>query len=336
MSDPADPAVWFIRSRGREFGPLTGAALRSAAAEGRVGPADAVRKTGGPWRPSTEVKGLLPDPPPPSGGSELAGMLAAAPDAAPPPAPPAARSADPPRPATPPATASPVAAEPPAPPADPDRITAADLAAAGVAEGYGPAAGLLEGRAAGLLLQWGGLFCYFAAALMVAGAVVVVLVAGGAVAASFAVDPPSDREAADAEAGAVVTVLFVAAAALYAVPLAVTGWAARHLADRPGERTETAARVAGRLLVLFGAGRLAWLWLLAPYLAFVLGVDFPGVVWSAGHRFKGDMTPGATANAAELLTAEVGAGLMAVVGVLLLGYAALVRSGRLTRPGRAG
>ena len=81
MSDDRDPAVWHVRTRGRERGPLTGRQLKAAADAGKLAGDAAVRKVGGPWRPAAEVKGL--------GAAEQTADAATDPDGGP--APPAER-----------------------------------------------------------------------------------------------------------------------------------------------------------------------------------------------------------------------------------------------------
>ena len=70
--DPAasDPAVWHARTRGREFGPMTGRQLKGAADAGKLAGDAVVRKAGGPWKPAAEVKGLGVDPPAPDPPAE--------------------------------------------------------------------------------------------------------------------------------------------------------------------------------------------------------------------------------------------------------------------------
>ena len=62
---PPDPAVWHARTRGREYGPMTGRQLKGAADAGKLAGDATVRKTGGPWKPAAEVKGLGVDLPAP-------------------------------------------------------------------------------------------------------------------------------------------------------------------------------------------------------------------------------------------------------------------------------
>ena len=155
----SDPAVWFIRSRGREYGPLTGAALRSAAEAGRVGPDDGVKKTGGPWRSANEVKGLFPSPAaaPPADG--FGGMLNAAPDADTPPAP---------RPA--PEKTPPPAPDPPPPARANDEpsevIDVRDLAAAGIGDDPDPPPTYANLRVYSAYLKVTGIILYVVAGLI--------------------------------------------------------------------------------------------------------------------------------------------------------------------------
>ena len=213
MSDSSDPAVWFLRSRGRErgreYGPFAGAALRSMAEAGRVGPADAVRKTGGPWKPATEVRGLLPTPAPEPAGDRTGGTPDAAP-AAPPPAPRPAPEPDR-RPAPPPAVTN----EEPA-----EVIDARELAAVGIGDDPDPPPAYGNLRVYSAYLKVAGIVHYFFAGLIVVAAVLLAAFGGSG----------------DGSALVRVSLMIFAAfgGCLLALPVAVAGFLLRCLSEGVG------------------------------------------------------------------------------------------------------